>query len=217
MKKIAFLTSLARQRSITTRERLLLAFVLITAAIITLSLSIKNYRAANTSLSLLHTKIASRQKELAGKTAIEARLSAHTKRLEPAAALHPSSFQEIIERAARQARLLPSSVLPSNKTENGIQTISLRLTFAETTMERLLVFEDLLRAQKIPLTTLSSRIEPTIRDGEIRVTCEIAIHRLDTTKNDSPARPTSARSSAARSSTPTKRPASLASATKEPL
>jgi hypothetical protein len=197
MKKPA-ISTLSFRRALTIRERFLLALLLIGVGFTALILFFKDYHAAGANLALLHAKAEMRQLELEKKDDITARLAGHIERMKSVESLQLATLQEVVERNARQARLIPNTIVPSNKTDNGIQVLSVRLTFTDATMERLLLFEDRLRAQKIPLSLVSAVLDPTPRDGELRASYEIAVHRL-AAQNDTTARRTSSNNNRASS------------------
>ena len=65
----------------------------------------------------------------------------------------------------------------SDETKDGIQILTVKLRFVAAPMERLLVFEDRLRQQKIPLTVTSVRVQANAGIG-LDVNYDIATYRL---------------------------------------
>ncbi|MDR2844605.1 MAG: hypothetical protein LBV28_00740 [Puniceicoccales bacterium] len=168
------------KRTLTLRERTLAAAFLWVIALATVFVLSKQYRAARAQLATINADAATQEIVLEEKDNIATRLNAHVKRLESAQSLQGTDLQGLVERLARDSRINPESVQPTNskaKTKDRIQIIAVRLTMNEVSMDRLLVFDDHLRAQPIPLAVTSVRLDVGQRDG-LRAVYDIATYRL---------------------------------------
>ena len=138
---------------------------------------VRQYHASTVLLAKARATALEQQGVLGLEDAIREKREAHIKRLESARSLHGATLQELLSKLATQASLSPESMRSSDETKDGIQILTVKLRFVAAPMERLLVFEDRLRQQKIPLTVTSVRVQANAGIG-LDVNYDIATYRL---------------------------------------
>ncbi|MDR2982648.1 MAG: hypothetical protein LBV12_10430 [Puniceicoccales bacterium] len=165
------------RRSFTLRERALFAAFVWAIVIIAAGFIFKQYRAAKQQEQELATKAQEQDLVLNEKESVEERLAAHISRMESAETLVGSTLQGLIDSLARQSNLIPEAVTPKTENKSGIEILSVRLTFRDATMERLLVFDDKVRSQRVPLSITRIRLDAG-RNDTLNVAYDVATYHL---------------------------------------
>jgi hypothetical protein len=160
----------AKTNLLSVRERGLIAIALWVIALIAVIFIWKQFAEANRTLKLDKVTIADHKFALERRDEITKDLAAHKERLDPSKTLSSANLQTMVSLFASQARLTPSFGSPRVEHKSGIQTTTLRVTFYEvagTTIDKLLRFDDLLRAraQKIPIVLSYVSIQAGQRDN----------------------------------------------------
>jgi hypothetical protein len=159
MKKKSANSSTSLRRPFSLRERVLLVLAVWIVALLVTAMLAKQYRASTELLQKTRLTASEQQGILDLESAIREKREAHIKRLESARALHGATLQDLLGKLASQVGLRPESMRASDEAKDGIQILNVKLRFIAASMERLLLFEDKLRQQKIPLTVTSVRVE----------------------------------------------------------
>ncbi|MDR2429384.1 MAG: hypothetical protein LBD14_00505 [Puniceicoccales bacterium] len=177
-KKHNHATNTAR-RGVTLRERVLLATLLWILALAALTLILKQHKNARAQNAANLGTAAIQDVILNQKDDITNRLARHVERLKSAQSLQGVTFQGLIEKIAAEARINTDSVQSTSKNQNNLQVLTVKLTLRNIPMDRLLVFDDRLRSQTLPITITSLRIDAPEggRDG-LTAIYEISTCRL---------------------------------------
>ncbi|MDR2863389.1 MAG: hypothetical protein LBV54_05910 [Puniceicoccales bacterium] len=175
--------STAGRRPFTVRERAMAVALLWVVALLLALVLFKQYRTTLGELETVRETATVQAAVFKEKGDITERLNAHIHRFEYAQSLQGQTLQGLIDRLARESGLQPESVQPRNETKGEFQILSVRLILREVPMERLLVFDDRLHSQRIPLAVTSVKLDSGARDT-LNVTYDIATYRLrDNTKS----------------------------------
>ncbi len=164
-------------KSFSVRELALAGITLWVAAILTGLFAFKEFRALREKSDDLEKQCALQDITLEIRETVEARLAEHVKRLESAESLEGSTLQGLVDTLARASMLRAENITPKTENKGAFQILSVKMSFRDAPMDRLLVFDDRLRTQKIPLAITGIRIEVGNRDS-LNVTYDIATYHL---------------------------------------
>ncbi|MDR1817284.1 MAG: hypothetical protein LBR07_03720 [Puniceicoccales bacterium] len=180
----------APRRGIQVRELALLAVLLWAGAILFAQFKVfKPLKETRAALAIEQKNIEAQQPVLDEAPEINERLAAHIKRLKSTQSLKSgASLQGLVDEIARQVKLVPAelSEVPAGKkraeNKSGVQIFTVRLTFRDATLDKLLAFDDRLREQTIPLTVTSVKVTAMppqrSRVGGVEVNYTISTHRI---------------------------------------
>ena len=169
-------------RSLTARERLLLTAFVWVIALIGASILWQQFLQTRAAEEKLQEDEQLQDVVLARKEDVAAALAAHVERMRSSASLEGATLQGLVDALARQCNLAAASVVPRSEEKGGVQILSVRVTFNDAPMERLLVFEDLLGSQRIRLATNLVQIDAG-RNDTLRVVYDIATYHLRETES----------------------------------
>ncbi len=168
-------------RALSPRERLLLTAFVWVMVLIGASVLWQQYRKLRAEEEKLQQDAQVQDVVLARKAEVEAALAEHVERMRSSATLEGATLQGLVDALARQCNLTAASVVPRTEEKGGVQILSVRVTFNDAPMERLLVFEDLLGSQRIRLVTNRVQIDAG-RNDTLRVVYDIATYHLRETE-----------------------------------
>lgn len=175
-------TTSTGKRPVTVRERVLIAALLWMLALAAATFIFKQYKAALTQNAANLGTTAIQDAVLNQRNDITSRLASHVERLKSTQSLQGVTFQGLVEKIAAESRINADTVQSSSKNQNNLQVLTVKLTLRNIPMDRLLVFDDRLRNQPLPITITSLRIDAPegTREG-LTAIYEIATYRfLDT-------------------------------------
>ena len=165
------------------RERMLLTAFVWVLVFIGGSILWQQYRKVGALDEKLQEEARTQEVVLSRKDKVEAALSTHVERMRSSASLEGATLQGLLEALSRQCNLTPASVVPRSEEKGGVQILSVKVTFNDAPIERLLAFEDLLGSQKIRLATKS--VDITVwRNDTLRVVYDVATYHLRETETN---------------------------------